>query len=354
MSTIRANIVGSGLIAVKKHIPAYIKLKRKVELTAVCDVNVSAAQSVAGQFGIPRAYGSVTEMLDRERPSLVDICTPPQTHLSIAMEAIKHGCNVLIEKPMALTVPECDRILEAAKERGVEVCVAHSDLFYAPFIRAREAVARGEIGRFRGMRIFLSTPTRYMTSQRDHWAHRLPGGVIGESGPHVVYMTIAFLKNIRKVTVEGLKLLHDYPWSRFEDYRVTLIGDEGASSITLTYGTKQWAARVELLGEDGFLVLDLESMTLVRYRRKELTVVGVGFSLLSETVQMLAALLRNAAACVLRKTASTHEVIISQYVESILRKSAPPVSGEEGREAVRILGIIAQHLDAREVEQTVA
>ncbi|MFN2500332.1 MAG: hypothetical protein ABR557_14730, partial [Pyrinomonadaceae bacterium] len=47
------------------------------------------------------------------------------------------------------------------------------------------------------MRIMLSTPTDYMTSREDHWAHKLPGGVIGESGPHIVYMTLAFINPIR-------------------------------------------------------------------------------------------------------------------------------------------------------------
>ena len=193
MKRVRAAVIGSGLIAGKKHIPAFQRLRHKTELVAICDLNLAAAKDVAVRFGIPSAYSDVAEMLRSEKPDLVDICTPPQTHTRLAVEAMRHGCHVLIEKPMALTVADCDEIVRASDEYGVKVCVGDSDLFYEPFMKARSMVANGVIGRLRGMRIFLSTPTNYMTSRPEHWAHRLPGGVIGETGPHIVYMTLAFI-----------------------------------------------------------------------------------------------------------------------------------------------------------------
>ena len=149
---------------------------------------------------------------------------------------------------------------------NVKVCVAHSDLFYYPFIEARKLVREGAIGTFRGMRIFLSTPTDYITSKPDHWANKLPGGVFGESGPHIIYMTLAFINPVHKVFVNAMKLM-DYPWSPFEDYRIELIGEKAASSVTMNYATKQWMARAEILGEDATLMIDLEAMSLVKYRR---------------------------------------------------------------------------------------
>ena len=121
MKKIRAAIIGSGLIAGKKHIPAFLKLRSKTELVAVCDLNLAAAKEVASRFGIPRAYGNVEEMLSTEIPDLVDICTPPQTHARLAVEAMRHGCHVLVEKPMALTVADCDQIVQASKDCGLKV-----------------------------------------------------------------------------------------------------------------------------------------------------------------------------------------------------------------------------------------
>jgi len=352
LEKVRSVIIGSGLIAGKKHIPAFRKLRSKTELVAICDLNLAAAKEVADRFGIPRTYSDVGEMLNTEKPDLVDICTPPQTHTRLALEAMRHGCHVLVEKPMALTVADCDQIVQASEEYGLQVCVGHSDLFYEPFIKARRMVANGAIGRVSGMRIFLSTPTDYMTSRPEHWAHKLPGGVIGETGPHIVYMTLAFIPHIRNVSVDALKVMNNYPWSSFEDYRINLIGDDAISSATVVYTTDQWSAKVEVLGDKGFLMLDLESMNVLHYRRTELKPGPVGLSLLRESAQLAGALVSNSIRVATRRVRSTHEAIISQFADSILAGSEPPVSAEEGREAVRVLNMVVENIEGKFATKT--
>jgi predicted dehydrogenase len=344
---IRAAIVGAGLIARKKHLPAFLKHKSKVDLVALCDLDQAAAGSLANQFGIPRTYADLNEMIEKEQLQLVDICTPPQTHVKLATAAIERGCNVLIEKPMALSVAECDKIVNAAKQHNVKVCVGHSDLFYYPFMQARELIANGAIGDFRGMRIFLSTPTDYMTSHPDHWAHKLPGGVIGETGPHIVYLTLAFINPIKRVTVEALKVL-DYPWSKYDDYRINLIGEKAISSVTLSYTTDQWAARVDLLGSKGILSLDLEAMYLVNSRRPVLKPVPLGLSVITESGQMLQNLVSKSLRVATGKYQNTHDILVARFVDSIRKGSASPVTAEEGREAVRVLAMIVEALERQE------
>ena len=347
MTRIKAVIVGAGLIAGKKHIPAFLKHKSKIELSAICDLNEAGAKKLAGEFGIPRTYTDLEEMIAAEHPQLVDICTPPQTHVKLAVQAMELGCHVLIEKPMALSVEECDAIVNASKIHGMKVCVGHSDLFYYPFMEARELVTKGAIGEFRGMRIFLSTPTDYMTSKSDHWAHKLPGGVIGESGPHVVYMTLAFINSIKKVSIDAVKLL-DYPWSKYDDYRINLIGDKAISSITLAYTTDQWAARVDLLGNKGILTLDLEAMYLVNSRRPTLKPVPVALSILNESGQIVQDLVSKGLRLAAGKYDNTHDILIERFADSIINNKPSPVTAEEGREAVRVLALVVEQLEKQE------
>ena len=343
MSELKVAIVGTGLIAVKKHFPAFLRLDKKICIVAICDLNEARARETADRFGIPTVYTDVGEMLSREKPDLVDICTPPKTHANLAIRAIEHGAHVLIEKPMALDVSECDDIIRTAQQQSRKVCVAHSDLFYPPFLRARELVARGAIGEFMGMRIFLSTPTDYMTSRKDHWAHRLPGGVIGETGPHVVYMTLAFINPIREVKVHALKSL-PYPWSTFEDYRIDLVGEQATSTITSIYTTDQWAAQVDIWGTEGMLKLDLELMSLIRYRRNALSPWRIAASGLSESVQLIRDTMWTGTQVLLRRFKKTHDILIERFVDSILNDTPPPVTAEEGREAVRVMNLIAEQL----------
>jgi predicted dehydrogenase len=345
MNKLRAAILGTGLIAGKKHIPAFLRLRHKVDLVALCDLNREAAEKVAGDFGIPRVYTDLGELVAREKPDFIDVCTPPRTHAPLAVQAIRRRCHVLIEKPMAMNIAECDQIVTEAREAGVKVCVAHSDLFYSSFMKARDLVARGAVGEFRGMRILLSTPTDYMTSRPDHWAHKLPGGVFGESGPHVVYMTLAFINPVQAVTVQAKKLL-DYPWSRYEDYRIELAGEKAISSVALTYTSNQWMATVDILGSRGALFVDLQSQSVVRYNRTSLGAWHVGRSLLGGGVKGLWTACANGVRYAAGRFRTTHEMLLDGFVESIRTGQAPPVSGEEGREAVRVMNLIVEKLDA--------
>jgi predicted dehydrogenase len=254
----------------------------------------------------------------------------------------------MIEKPMAISADECDQIIEVAKESGRKICVAHSDLFYTSFMKARERVAHGDIGTFRAMRILLSTPTDYMTSRKDHWAHRLPGGVFGESGPHPTYLALAFINPIREVKVLGQHLLNEYPWSAFEDYRIDLVGDQGVCSVTLLYTSKHWAAEVEIWGTDGCLRADLESQSLVEYRRPQLRPADVGRSALSEAAQIIATSAETGIRYALGKTQNTHDILLDRFLDSIEQGTPSPVSMEEGREAVRVMGLITEQLEEQQ------
>src|SRR5918911_944524 len=345
MSKVKVAVVGTGLIATKKHLPSLRRLDDRATIVGLVDVNQDAARTVAREFGIANVYAPLDEVLEKERPDMIDICTPPRTHAALAVQALEGGAHVMIEKPMAIDVAECDRIVDAATRTGRKVCVAHSDLFYDSFMRARERVRRGEIGAFRAMRILLSTPSDYMTSKRDHWAHKLPGGVFGESGPHPVYMALAYINPIREVKVHGHKLLTEYPWSAFEDYRIDLIGDQGVCSVTLLYTSKHWAAEVEIWGSDGCLRADLESQALVEYRRRELTPAEVGVWALSEAAQIVATAASTGMRYALGKRRNTHDHLLEKFIDSIRNGTPSPVSMEEGREAVRVMNLIVEELD---------
>lgn len=344
MKKLRIGVVGSGFIATQKHLPAFLSMRKLADVVAVCDAEHSRGQEVCSRFDIPKAYVDLHEMLEVERLDMVDVCTPPRTHAGIAVDSLKMGVHVLVEKPMALNVSECDEIMEAAQENERQVCVAHSDLFYPSFQKARSLVENGDIGQFRGMRIFLSTPIDYMMSNPDHWAHKLPGGVVGETGPHIVYMTLPFISPIESVNVTARKVLHEYAWSPYDDYRIELTGENATSSVTLLYATNQWAAEVELWGTEGSVKADLESQSLIRYERPNLTAFPVGMSAISQAGQFLGSVVRSGVKVATRRFPGTHGLLIRQFLESIVQGTDSPVTSAEGREAVRVMNMIAQQL----------
>ena len=337
-------LIGSGFIAKQKHLPAWKKIARNAQVVALCDPNVAQAEELARMHGIHKVYKDSQQMLEAERLDAVDICSPPRTHADLAIRALKAGAHTLIEKPMAINTEECDRIIAVARESGRKICVAHSDLFYPSFLKARELVKEGTIGEFLGMRIFLSTPVDYITSKSDHWAHKLPGGVIGETGPHVIYMTLAFINPIRAVRIGARKQLAHFPWSPYEDYRLDLIGDDASCSVALTYATNRWAVQLDLWGSDGHLKFDLETQTVIIHGRADLKPVTLGFSAVKEVGQMLGETIGTGLSYVTGKFENTHERLIREFVDSLRNGSPTPVPPEEGREAVRVMDLLVGQL----------
>ena len=346
MDRLRVGLIGSGFIAKQKHLPGWEKARKKAQVVALCDPNEAQAKELARAHGVPKVYKDFRQMLEAEHLDAVDICSPPRTHAELAICSLKAGAHALIEKPMAINTEECDRILAAARETGRKICVAHSDLFYPSFLKAREMVRAGAIGDFRGMRIFLSTPMDYITSKPDHWAHKLPGGVIGETGPHVIYMTLAFINPIRAVRVTARKQLAAFPWSPYEDYRLDLIGDDASSSVALTYATNRWAVQLDLWGSEGHMKFDLETQTLIVHGRANLKPVTLGFSAVKEAGQMLGGTLGTGLSYVTGKFENTHERLVREFVDSIQNDLPTPVPPEEGREAVRVMDLLVGQLAA--------
>ena len=341
---LRVAVCGAGEIATKKHLPSW-KRAANCQLVALCDINRATAEPIASKFRVPNVFVDIGEMLTKEKPDIVDICTPPKTHLDVACQAIQGGAHVMIEKPMAMTVAECDQIIEASKKQNKKICVGHSDLFYDAFMKARNAVGQGEIGDFCGMRIFLCTHRDYITSNSDHWCHRLPGGVIGETGPHIIYMSMAFINNINHVEVTPHKIIDEYTWSPFEDYRVILSNGKLASSVVLTYTSNQWGARIDLFGSTGLLSVDLQTQTVVKYRRPTLTAIDAGRSVMSEAWQLARGGVAVGIRKVLGRIPSTHDILVREFTSSILNDTPSPVSGEEGKEVVHLLKEIADQVE---------
>ena len=114
---IRYACIGAGGIARKKHMRGYSRIPQ-VEITAVCDSNPEAAARLANDFGVSRVYTDYQELLKKERPDLVSVCTPNATHKAITIEALRQGANVHVEKPIALTEAEALEIAAAEKQYG--------------------------------------------------------------------------------------------------------------------------------------------------------------------------------------------------------------------------------------------
>ena len=346
MGKLKVGVVGCGFIAKKRHIPCFLRLKKDVIIQAVCDLNQSLATSVAKEFGIPRTYSNLSKMFRKENLDIVDICTPPQTHAPLAIEAMEEGCHVLLEKPMALKVSDCDQMNSVAQKCGSKLCVVHNEIFRPSLLKARQLVAKGDIGKLTGMRWCRLTHRGEYMSLKNHWVHRLPGGVLGETGPHAVYTSLVFLKNVKNVDIYAKKTL-EYPWVPYDFFNIMLEGENINSSIVISHSSDCFVADVDLFGTKGVLRIDLQSMLLIHYELNETKPVRIALSSLNTIGQTVKGLTSNVAKVMLGRQralsrARGHDAVIERFVNSIINDQQPPVTGEEGQETVRVMEIIIE------------
>jgi len=144
MSQLNIGIIGIGGIAQDRHIPALCELGEKVSLTAVCDVNESRAEEVAATYHIPKVFSDYNELF--MEVDAVIICTPNKFHAEISIAALAAGVHVLCEKPMAMTVEECEAMLAASRESGKLLSIAYHYRYTDAAQVARSAVTNGDIG----------------------------------------------------------------------------------------------------------------------------------------------------------------------------------------------------------------
>lgn len=143
----RYALIGCGRIS-PNHIVA--AQHNNMEIVAICDLDETNMKDKILKFKLPsctRCYTDYLELLEKEKPELVAIATESGKHAEIAIECIKRRCNVIIEKPIALSLEDADKIISAAKEYNVKVCACHQNRFNKSIQKIREAVEMGRFGK---------------------------------------------------------------------------------------------------------------------------------------------------------------------------------------------------------------
>jgi len=145
---LRGAIVGLGNVAVHAHLPGWAG-RDDVEIVAATDADGARRPELEARLPGAHWYDSVDDLLERERPDFVDICTPPGTHAALIRAALRRGAHVLCEKPLVPSLEELDAVRELASETGRVLVTVHN-WRHAPILRhVDELVQRGKIGRLR-------------------------------------------------------------------------------------------------------------------------------------------------------------------------------------------------------------
>ena len=132
-------LIGCGRIS-PNHIEA--AKNNKLEFVAMCDIDPEVMKEKSEKFDLAdvKKYTDYHELLENEKPELVAIATESGKHAAIALDCIAAGCNVIIEKPIALSIADAQAIVDAGKKAGVVVCANHQNRFKKSVQYIRKAI----------------------------------------------------------------------------------------------------------------------------------------------------------------------------------------------------------------------
>jgi predicted dehydrogenase len=330
---LRVGLIGCGRIARVHH--AYLQGLSQVELIGVCDADAAACAEFARGAALP-TFATLAELVDRGRPDAVHVLTPPATHAALALDLLKRGVNVLVEKPLALSAADADAVIAAAQRSGRWVSVDHNRWFDPVVQRAATALAAGRYGRLVGVEVFQGAEAGEavkLSSAHTHWSARLPGGVINNLASHPLYLMRRFAGPARDLHVIARRVDGD----RLEEVRLIADGEHALATITLSLRAQPFMNRLTLLGSEASVDVNLNNMTLIeRHPRTLPKLIGKVWPNLNEAGQLVAATVRNTAAFALGRQRFYPGIgaHLQALYAAVAAGGEPPVSAAEGRDVV--------------------
>ena len=238
------------------HLPAYLKFPEKAKVTAVCDIREEAARTYAKAAKIRPVYTDFERMLNEEDIHAVDICTIHDQHKRQTIIAAEAGKHILLEKPMACSMQDCQDMVKATEKAGVTFMIAQV-LRYLP---SSQAVVRlikneeiGSIHAVRGDSILKQS----MILPHDHWmfdGKRAGGGVLITLSIHIIDLLRYFIGNVKKVS--GLCKTNSTLFiNGAEDFSSATLefntGTIGNIFGSLSVGRTPWNIRYMIFGDSG-------------------------------------------------------------------------------------------------------
>ena len=278
MRRVRWALVGSSDFATEWLAPAIARAPG-AELVATVSRDATRASRIAEQLGVARAYTSINE-LDRSHVDGVILAVANAAHAPLAIEAARRGFHVVVEKPMALTVAECDTMAAVAHERDVLLAVAHCMEWAPPLVAARALLAEGAIGTVRRARIRASfaaapgTPRREGadTALYDMGVHAIDA-ILRLLGPvaHVLALDppVDGDAHLRVVTTSGIEVELSSRWS-VDENDLELVGDRGALRSTEWWG-RSFAGNLTLERDGATHAVPLQSVNVYEPQFAHLT-----------------------------------------------------------------------------------
>lgn len=347
--TLRTAVVGGGTVS-EIHLSGLSKNPR-TELVAICDLDEETAREKSERHDIDM-YTDIGELIAEADLDWAHVCTPVQTHVTVAKTFIDAGIPVQIEKPITETYAEFEELAEYATDHGVTVSEKHQHNFDPVVRRARRRMESGECGEIKGVEVIYTGCSRPDDPNRGVWNFELSGGEFEEGLPHPIYMTLRAGGYPRSEADVSATTALKGSYERDFDYdgaTLQYVTDDGVLCTTTMLGGTRPVRELHVHGTEKSLTADLISQTLVEHDRDYKSgASGKVYNNLDQAADRLADTVANARTVLKRMRSDdweTERLLNSHYyqnhAESIALEAndpaAMPVPLSESRWMVQLL-----------------
>jgi len=327
----RYALIGCGRIS-PNHLAA--ALTNKLEVVGLCDIDSSMINDKMAKFKLDEQnvarYHDYREMLKEQKPELVSICTESGNHASIALDCIEAGVNLIIEKPIALSIKDADTIIEKAKEHNVKVCACHQNRFNKSVVKIREAMEQNRFGR-----LMHGTAHIRWNRGRDYYERASWRGTWEQDGGALMNQCIHNIDLLRWMMGDDIVEVFAYtdnlthPYIEAEDLGLALVKFKNGSYGIIEGTTNIYPQNLEetlyLFGEKGTVKAGGQSVNIIEEWR---------FSdLLDDPDEVKRTYHENPP----NVYGYGHIPLFADVIESIKKNRQPMVTAEDGKRALELV-----------------
>jgi predicted dehydrogenase len=339
-------IVGCGIIA-QTHLHALKKLN-SLKVVAVCDTDEKKAIATSKKWKIDHYYTDFSKMLSDENISILSILTPPSSHAFLAIEAIKHGINVVVEKPLTMTTKEADSIINALRSSSAKMTVVYHFLFSKAMLDSFSLIREQRIGEILKVDVKMVQDARMdpMASDPNHWSHKLFGGRFGEMLPHPVYVLQSLLGEKLDTKKVFVSKRGNISWLPKDELYAILENEKGLGSLYVSLNAPRVSYTCDVYGTRKILKIDLTRQMVLQMGHMGFSNLSIAKDCLSESCRLSLLTMKNALQYSFRKPGAHVSRIYSMFVDSLRNRCEPLVTPEMAYNTVKIVeeicGDIAQ------------
>lgn len=342
---IKVGLVGAGYVS-GYHIRA-LKTLPQVEIVGIADLNEERARQIADQYGVPAVFRSLGEMRGA-RPDVIHVLTPPDSHCALTLEALEMGCDVFVEKPMAPTVEECDRMIAAAQRTGRALSVNHSARLDPVILKALEMVRQGVCGDILAVDFFRTSDYPPYAGGPIPPHYRAGSYPFQDLGVHGLYLLETFLGDIRDTNVHPVATGRDSNLF-FDEWHATVQCARGIGRMYISWNVRLPRNELVIHGTRGVMTIDCYLQSCIV--RKTLPApkviqmfVAVGTSSVASLTSAASTAFRFATGK-LRSSPGIHESVL-RFHRALAAHVPVPVPAAEGRRIVYWMEDVSRRADA--------